>query len=863
MPTRPSVTVPASWCRSRSRLFRAVCDFELPKTPSGADGCAFAAGIAFLPRDPAQRADAKDIIAQIVAGEGLELLGWRTVPTTPVHAGVGQMAVDVMPVFEQLFLAAQAGADGVRPYGVALDRLIFPARKRIEHQTAARPPGASVYFPSLSSRTITYKGMLTTEQLPAFYPDLTDVRMESAIAIVHSRFSTNTFPAWPLAHPFRYIAHNGEINTVRGNRNWMRAREALLKTDLIAGDLSRIYPICTDGASDSASFDEVLELLHLSGRSLPHAMMMMIPEAWENNPSLPGPVRGFHEFHACLTEPWDGPACVTFTDGQLLGAVLDRNGLRPGRWWRTDHDTVVLASESGVLPIPPENVVERGRLQPGRMFLIDTVAGRVLNDAEVKGALAMEHPYAEWVHAGTIALADLPTRKLTHPDPEALLQRQQTFGYTDEDIRVLLTPMAASGAEGIGSMGTDTPEAVMSGRSRMLFDYFTQLFAQVTNPPLDAVREQVVTSLASVLGPEGNLLEPNPASCRVLVLPLPVVDNVDLARIVGVNSDGDVPGLAAAVIPTLYEVGGGAAALRDAIEAVRAETDQAVAAGAHIIVLSDRDSDDVHGTDPVAADHLRGAPAPGAAEDPHQGRPRGGGRRCPRGAPRRAAARLRRGRGEPVPGVGDCRRSGPPGSARPERVRVQGRQERGVRDVQGRAQGDEQDGHLHRRVLHRCAGVRGVRPRPGRARRVLHRHLRRRPAGPASTSSPPTCRTGTDWPTGTTTPPGSTAASRSAATTSGAARASCTCSTRRRCTCCSTPPGPSRRASSAATPTPWTGCPARAARCAGCSGSAPRSAPRCRWRTSSRRRRSSSVSSPGRCPTGRSRPRRTRRSPSR
>ncbi len=571
-------------------MFRAVCDFELPKTPAGADGCAFAAGIVFLPRDAAARAAAKDVIAMVVAQEGLELLGWRTVPTVPVHAGVGQMALDVMPVFEQLFLAAQAGMDGVRPAGLALDRLIFPARKRIEHQTAA--DGVDVYFPSLSSRTIVYKGMLTTAQLPAFYPDLTDVRMESALAIVHSRFSTNTFPAWPLAHPFRFIAHNGEINTVRGNRNWMRAREALLKTDLIPGDLSRVYPICTPGASDSASFDEVLELLHLSGRSLPHAVMMMIPEAWENNPDLDESVRGFAEFHACMMEPWDGPACVTFTDGRLLGAVLDRNGLRPGRWWRTDYGTVVLASESGVLPIQPENVVERGRLQPGRMFLIDTVQGRVLDDTEVKTSLAHEHPYTEWVHAGTIALADLPTRPEWHPDHESVLQRQQVFGYTEEDLRVLITPMAATAAEGIGSMGTDTPEAVLSQRSRLLFDYFSQLFAQVTNPPLDAVREQVVTSLASVLGPEGNLLDPTPASCRNIVLPLPVIDNQDLDRLIGVNSDGDMPGLAAAVISALYEVAGGAPALAAAIEQARAECDAAIAAGARVIVLSDRDSDD-------------------------------------------------------------------------------------------------------------------------------------------------------------------------------------------------------------------------------------------------------------------------------
>ena len=314
---------------------------------------------------------------------------------------------------------------------------------------------------------------------------------------MHSRFSTNTFPAWPLAHPFRYIAHNGEINTVRGNRNRMRAREALLASELIPGDLARAFPICTPGASDSASFDEVLELLHLGGRTLPHAVLMMIPEAWENNATMDPRSAAFAEFHASLIEPWDGPACVTFTDGTVLGAVLDRNGLRPGRWWLTTDDTVVLASEAGVLPIPPEKVLERGRLQPGRMFLVDTDQGRILDDAEVKGALAAEQPYRDWVHAGLMRLTDLPAREHVTVSHRSVLQRQKIFGYTEEELRVLLTPMAATGAEGIGSMGTDTPEAVLSERPRLIFDYFTQLFAQVTNPPLDAIREAVVTSLSS------------------------------------------------------------------------------------------------------------------------------------------------------------------------------------------------------------------------------------------------------------------------------------------------------------------------------------------------------------------------------
>jgi len=575
-----------------------VTDFALPTAGTGDDGPApdgeaFAVGNAFLPVDPAERAAAKRIIERILAEENLELLGWRDLPTDPAGAGVGQMALDVMPAFEQLFVAApdSAGTDhtGRRPHGLALDRLIFPARKRIEHETVERDVG--VYLPSLSSRTLVYKGMLTTEQLPAFFPDITDERITSAIVVVHSRFSTNTFPAWPLAHPYRFIAHNGEINTVRGNRNWMRAREALLATELIPGDLARVFPICTPGGSDSASFDEVLELLHMAGRSLPHAVLMMVPQAWENNPSMDPDIRAFAEFHGSLMEPWDGPACITFTDGHLLGAVLDRNGLRPGRWWQTDDGVVVLASEAGVLPIPPEKIIARGRLQPGRMFLVDTVAGTIVDDADVKGALAAERPYGEWVHAGITSLSDLPAREHVVAAHDSVLRRQQVFGYTEEQLRLLVAPIATSGVEAVGSMGTDTPEPVLSTRPRLLFDYFSQLFAQVTNPPLDAIREAVVTSLGGVIGPEQNLLDPGPASCRQVVLPFPAIDNDDLAKLVGINADGDMPGFASAVISGLYDVAAGGAGLAAAIEQCRGEADEAIAAGARILILSDRDSD--------------------------------------------------------------------------------------------------------------------------------------------------------------------------------------------------------------------------------------------------------------------------------
>ena len=443
--------------------------------------------------------------------------------------------------------------------------------------------------------------MLTTDQLATFFPDLSDERFASAVGLVHSRFSTNTFPSWPLAHPFRYIAHNGEINTIRGNRNWMRTREALLRSELLAADnrsdprtdddLSRLFPICTPGLSDSATFDEVLELLHLGGRSLPHAVLMMIPEAWENHDRMDAARRAFYQFHGTLMEPWDGPACVSFTDGTVIGAVLDRNGLRPGRWWRTADGLVVLASETGVLDIDPTAVVAKGRLQPGRMFLVDTARGEIVDDADVKAELATAQPYAEWLHAGLMHLDDLPDREHVVFPHEAVTRRQQIFGYTEEELRLLITPMAVAGVEPLGSMGTDTPPAVLSQRSRLLFDYFSELFAQVTNPPLDAIREAMVTSLSATVGPERNLLEPGPASCRQIVIPRPVIDNDELAKIWHVNADGNLPGFACRLIDCRYRVHGGGEALAGALERVRRECSEAVAAGARILILSDRDCD--------------------------------------------------------------------------------------------------------------------------------------------------------------------------------------------------------------------------------------------------------------------------------
>ena len=467
--------------------------------------------------------------------------------------------------------------------------MTFCLRKRAEHE-------GCVYFSSLSPRTIVYKGMLSAPQLEPFFPDLSDPRYVSALALVHSRFSTNTFPSWPLAHPYRYVAHNGEINTVRGNRNWMRAREAMLASALIPPSkdgqgIERLFPVLDEASSDSASFDECLELLHMGGRSLPHSVLMMIPEPWENHDEMPAERRAFYQFHAALMEPWDGPALIAFTDGSVIGAVLDRNGLRPGRYWVTRDGLVVLASEVGVLDIDPATVVRKGRLQPGRIFLADTVAGRIVEDEEVKAALAAEHPYEAWLHAGLVHLDDLPDRPQgDRPQREDtdLITSQRMHGYTEEELRVILTPMARSGAEPIGSMGTDTPLAVLSSRPRLVFDYFSQLFAQVTNPPLDAIREELVTSLGTTTGPEQNLLEPSPASCRQIVLPYPVISAQDLAKLVHINDEGNLPGLASHMVDGRYDPRGGGDGLRARLAEICAEVSAAIGSGARLIILSDR-----------------------------------------------------------------------------------------------------------------------------------------------------------------------------------------------------------------------------------------------------------------------------------
>ena len=551
-------------------FFRQVTDFDLPEAGS------YAAGMAFLPsEDPDGAAQAIEALAE---QEGLRVLGWREVPT--VSSSLGSFATDAMPVFRTVFIT---GSESSPIRDLDLERAAFILRKRIEHEIQP-----AVYFPSLSCRTFVYKGMLTCDQLPEFFPDLTDERLESALALVHSRFSTNTFPSWPLAHPYRLIAHNGEINTVMGNRNWMRAREGKLSTELFGDALERALPIMTQGASDTASFDEALELLYLGGRTLPHAVLMMIPEAWENHDRLPQWKRDFYEYHAALMEPWDGPASIAFTDGTVIGAVLDRNGLRPSRFWVTEDGLVVVASEVGVLDLDQSTVVQKGRLQPGRMFLVDTEQGRIIGDEEIKQTLADTAPYGDWLQEGLLHLDDLPDRFLLTPQHSSVVKRQRTFGYTEEELKILLAPMARTGAEPIGSMGTDTPIAVLSQRPRLIFDYFAQLFAQVTNPPLDAIREELVTSTSSVVGPEGNVLQPGPDSCRQIVLPHPVISNEDLAKVLYLNEHGDHPEFKSFAIDGLYPVAEGGAGMRTAIEDIQAKVSEAIADGAKIIVLSDR-----------------------------------------------------------------------------------------------------------------------------------------------------------------------------------------------------------------------------------------------------------------------------------
>lgn len=564
-----------------AEFFQSVTEFRLPEPGH------YAVGTAFLPTENLDRVAAIAGLERLAETEGLKVLGWREVPVAAELVGASARAC--MPHFSQLFVALEG--EPKQPLDILaaneLDGKVFRVRKRAQQKFG-------VYFPSLSSKTIVYKGMVTTAQLEPFYPDLSHPLFATKLAVVHSRFSTNTFPSWPLAQPFRSIAHNGEINTVKGNRNWMRARQSTMAHKLLGETPEELFPICTPGASDSASFDEVAELLWLSGRPITEAVMMMIPEAWENHATMDPAKKAFYEYHSLMMEPWDGPAAVSFTDGTVVGATLDRNGLRPARYWITDDGLVVLASEVGVLELDPGSIVAKGRVAPGTMFLVDTAKGELISDADIKAQASAANPYEAWVKENTIALKGLPEREHVIYTTASVLHRQRTFGYTTEELRMLLGPMGGTGTEPLGAMGTDTPVAVLSSRPRLLFDYFVQQFAQVTNPPLDAIREELVTSLKTTIGPQGNLLSRTKVRAPQLALTFPVIDNDDLAKIANMETpvadDGSGGERISMKVRGLYKVDGGEAALRTRLAEVCEQVSGAINRGVQYVVLSDRDS---------------------------------------------------------------------------------------------------------------------------------------------------------------------------------------------------------------------------------------------------------------------------------
>ncbi|HWB22716.1 MAG TPA: glutamate synthase large subunit [Gaiellaceae bacterium] len=550
-------------------FFRSVLDEELP--PAGQYGVA----VCFLPRDDSARAaELEQLLADTVVAEGQRVVCWRDVPVDLEH--VGDTAATVAPVVKQLVVAAAPD--------LATDQAAFERKLYVIRRVAELAAGPDLVIPSFSSRTIVYKGMLMSPQLAGCFPDLQSPLMKSALALVHSRFSTNTFPSWELAHPYRMVAHNGEINTVRGNVNWMRARESQLASELFGDDLQKVLPVVRPGGSDTANFDNVLELLVLAGRSLPHALMMMIPEAYSGRADVSDELRGFYDFHGCLMEPWDGPASISFSDGTMIGATLDRNGLRPGRWLETKDGWIVLGSEAGVLDDPPENVLRKGRLQPGKLFLVDLAKGRIVEDAEIKREIATRRPYAEWFEQGVVHLKDLPERPPRVPRVEPLRARQLAFGYTQEDLRVILAPLAKNAEEPIGSMGNDLALAVLSDQRPLLYSYFKQLFAQVTNPPIDSTREYVVMSVGTSVGSERNLLDETPEHAHQLSIERPILRNSELESLRQVDSAI----FNAHTVDITWPLAEGVAGMTAAIERISREADDALADGVNILILSDR-----------------------------------------------------------------------------------------------------------------------------------------------------------------------------------------------------------------------------------------------------------------------------------
>jgi glutamate synthase domain-containing protein 2/glutamate synthase domain-containing protein 1/glutamate synthase domain-containing protein 3 len=555
----------------------------------------FGVGMVFLPQDMVSRIECQRILENVVRDNGMVVLGWRDVPIDEAH--VGPTPKSVMPKIRQIFVAPEDKFFNKKDF----DRRLYLVRQRAENEIEFSPdlsPAARemFYISALSANRIIYKGMLTAHQLRMFYKDLQDPTFTSALAMVHSRFSTNTFPSWQLAHPFRYLAHNGEINTLRGNRNWMRSRYASLQSEIFGDELQKMYPILTESGSDSATLDNAMQFLCVNGRSLPHSVLMLIPEAWQNHELMDPDLKAFYEYHACLMEPWDGPASIAFTNGTLIGAVLDRNGLRPSRYYVTKDDLVIMASEVGVLPVDPKNVVKKWRLQPGKIFLIDMKKGKIVDDHEIKSELVDKRPWRRWLDENLIELDKLPTPKNVHqPDHATLFVRQQAFGYTVEDLKLIVGPMALKGEENLGSMGTDTPLACLSDKPQLLYGYFKQLFAQVTNPPLDAIREDLVTSLYTYLGREGNLLDETPQHCHLIKLKQPILSNNDLEKLREVST-GE---LKAVTIPMLFNVSEGEEGLKRAMDELCAAASKAVADGASIVILSDRGVDQDHAPIPA------------------------------------------------------------------------------------------------------------------------------------------------------------------------------------------------------------------------------------------------------------------------
>ena len=820
-------------------FMRAVLDEDLP--PPGAYGVC----VCFLPHEQDRREELEALLERAVTDEGQRVVAWRDVPVEKDYVGI--TANFFAPYVKQLVVAA---SDELAGDPDAFERKLYVIRR-----VAEIAAGPDLVVPSFSSRTIVYKGMLTSPQLLGYYPDLQDERFASALGLVHSRFSTNTFPSWELAHPYRMIAHNGEINTLRGNVNWMRARESQLASELFGEDLQKVLPVVRPGGSDSATFDNVLELLVLAGRSLPHAVMMMVPEAYDGRDDIPEHLRGFYAFHSCLMEPWDGPAAVAFTDGRVIGATLDRNGLRPGRWLETKDGWVVLGSETGVMDEPAENIVRKGRLQPGKLFLVDLEAGAIVADEDVKREVSTQAPYGEWFQDGIVQLGDLPEREPYYGQPAAVRERQLAFGYSQEDLRVLLAPTAAKGEEPIGSMGNDQALAVLSDRQPPLFNYFKQLFAQVTNPPIDPIREAIVMSVGTGVGSERNLLDEGPEHARQLAMKTPILRNGELEKLRQVDSSV----FASRTLDITWPVAEGPEGLDAAVDRVCTEASAALADGVNVLILSDRALGPERAPIPsllaVGAVHhhlVRKGTRLQTGLVLESGEPRevhhfatligfGASAINPYLMFESLAELVEDGR---VPGVDDV--------ALAETNVVKGIakgllktiSKMGISTIQSYngAQIFEAvglgKGLIDRAFVGTASRIGGIEI-DVLGRETLEKHARAYPQADS-----PCCR--------------------SAASTRGAARASTTCGTRRRSRCCSTPSATAASRPTRSTRGSSTRTPPRARRCAGCcaSGSCPRTSG-CRWTRSSPPRRSSSASPPARCRSARSRARRTRRSRSR